>query len=206
MSKIMIGLEAHDGSGKSTTAKEISKIFNGTVFFTNKETKQKRNEIYTSAQLSHERKMLLIEETYIEEKQECEKQTNLSDFVILDRTWYSHTVEQNVIDALDRNVDFTYPDRMIPAHLLSPNLVFQILIPERERQKRVMGRGLDLSKRDKRLNNEKLYRERLELERKLAGCVPLRLRLRDESVCALRAAQVILGHESIPPMIPNLDF
>ena len=39
MNQIIIGLEAHDGSGKSTTAEEIQTLFNGEVFFTKDEMK-----------------------------------------------------------------------------------------------------------------------------------------------------------------------
>ena len=44
--RIIVGLEAHDGSGKSTTAVEISKLFGGSVFFTNEQIKKKRSGIY----------------------------------------------------------------------------------------------------------------------------------------------------------------
>ena len=40
--RVIVGLEAHDGSGKSTTAVEISKLFNGSVFF--KMNKPNENE------------------------------------------------------------------------------------------------------------------------------------------------------------------
>ena len=48
MNQIIIGLEAHDGSGKSTTAKEIAALFKGQVFFTKDEMKESRKPVYSS--------------------------------------------------------------------------------------------------------------------------------------------------------------
>ncbi|MDC3316635.1 hypothetical protein OAV29_00150 [Candidatus Poseidoniaceae archaeon] len=199
-----MGLEAHDGSGKSTTAVEISKLFNGSVFFTNEDIKSKRSGVYKDKNLSHAEKMSFIEETYETEKVEFLKKIE-SDFVVLDRTWYSHIVEENVMDILDRKAKRTYPTNNIPSGILKPDFVFQIIIPEEERQKRVEERGEDLAVRDIRLNKDHLYREMLENEREQFGCSKLRLRLRDPKVCALRAAQVLLGNASIPPLKINLE-
>ena len=123
-----------------------------------------------------------------------------SDFVVLDRTWYSHTVEENVMDVLDKNTERTYPTSSIPDDVIQPDFVFQIIIPEDERQKRVEERGEELTPRDHRLNDDANYREMLETERERVGCTTLRLRLRDPEVCALRAAQVLLGNPTIPPL------
>ena len=202
--RVIIGLEAHDGTGKSTTAIEISELFNGSVFFTNEDTKNKRSGVYKDKKLSHIEKMSLIEETYETEKVEFLEKIE-SDFVVLDRTWYSHIVEENVMDILDRKVKRTYPTNNIPSGVLKPDFVFQIIIPEEERQKRVEERGEELAIRDIRLNKDHLYREMLENEREQFGCSKLRLRLRDPKVCALRAAQVLLGNASIPPLRINLE-
>ena len=202
--RVIIGLEAHDGSGKSTTAIKISELFNGSVFFTNEDTKNKRSGVYKDKKLSHIEKMSLIEETYETEKVEFLEKIE-SDFVVLDRTWYSHIVEENVMDILDRKAKRTYPTNNIPSGVLKPDFVFQIIIPEEERQKRVEERGEDLTIRDIRLNKDHLYREMLENEREHFGCSKLRLRLRDPKVCALRAAQVLLGNASIPPLRINLE-
>ena len=48
LNRIIIGLEAHDGSGKSTTAKEIAALFKGQVFFTKDEMKESRKPVYNS--------------------------------------------------------------------------------------------------------------------------------------------------------------
>ena len=194
-----MGLEAHDGSGKSTTAIEISKLFNGSVFFTNDQTKEKRSEIYKNKSMKHLEKMQAVEKTYEEEKLEFHEKMN-EDFVVLDRTWYSHTVEENVMDILDKKTERTYPRNTIPEDVIKPDFVFQIVIPEDERQKRVEERGEELTPRDIRLNEDSIYREMLEKERERFGCTTLRLRLRDPKVCALRAAQVLLGNSEIPPL------
>ena len=83
--KVIVGLEAHDGSGKSTTAMEISELFNGSVFFTNDETKQKRSAIYRNKSMTHLEKMHAVEKTYEEENLEFHEKMN-EDFVVLDRT------------------------------------------------------------------------------------------------------------------------
>lgn len=194
-----MGLEAHDGSGKSTTAIEISELFNGSVFFTNDQTKEKRSGIYKNKSMKHPEKMLSVEKTYEEEKLEFHEKMN-EDFVVLDRTWYSHTVEENVMDILDKKTERTYPRNTIPEDVIKPDFVFQIVIPEDERQKRVEERGEELTPRDIRLNEDSIYREMLEKERERFGCTTLRLRLRDPKVCALRAAQVLLGNPEIPPL------
>ena len=85
--RVIVGLEAHDGSGKSTTAVEISKLFNGSVFFTNEQTKRKRSGIYKNKSMTHSEKMRAVEETYEDEKLEFHEKMN-EDFVVLDRTWY----------------------------------------------------------------------------------------------------------------------
>lgn len=199
-----MGLEAHDGSGKSTTAIEISKLFNGSVFFTNDQTKEKRSEIYKNKSMKHLEKMQAVEKTYEEEKLKFHEKMN-EDFVVLDRTWYSHTVEENVMDILDKKTKRTYPRNTIPEDVIKPDFVFQIVIPEDERQKRVEERGEELTPRDIRLNEDSIYREMLEKERERFGCTTLRLRLRDPKVCALRAAQVLLGNPAIPPLKIYVD-
>ena len=203
--KVYIGLEAHDGSGKSSTAMRIAEMFGGRVFFTSQEMKERRRPIYKTA--PPEEQDALIHQTYIDEQEDCFSQTANSSFVVLDRTWFSHAVEQNVLD-LDEGKPPTYVPRIMPGDLLKPNLVFQILIPEIERRRRVDNRGEKLTKRDIRLNDDAKYRERLQEEREKFGCVPLRLRQRDQQTCALRAAQVILGHPDVPPLriSPNYSF
>ncbi len=134
--RIIVGLEAHDGSGKSTTAVEISKLFGGSVFFTNEQIKKKRSEIYRDKSMTHSQKMKsFVEETYAEEKLEFQENMK-QNFVVLDRTWFSHTVEENVMDVMDRNSKPTYPTNSIPDDVIQPLFVFQIIIPEDERQKR----------------------------------------------------------------------
>ena len=195
--KLFIGLEAHDGSGKSSTAKRIAAMFGGAVFFTSDETKQRRRTIYKGTPHHEQDEPILA--TYLVEQQECDELTSESSFVVLDRTWLSHGVEQNVKDIKQGRIP-TYAPRLFPNELRKPDLVFQILIPEEERRRRVDTRGEKLTQRDVDLNEDPQYRQQLENERDAFGCVPLRLRLRDERTCALRAAQVILGHPELPPL------
>jgi thymidylate kinase len=204
--KVYIGLEAHDGSGKSSTAMRIAEMFGGRVFFTSQDMKERRRAIYSTT--PPEEQEASIHQTYLDEQEDCVSQTANSSFIVLDRTWYSHAVEQNVRDVLDHDNQPTFVPRDMPEDLHKPNLVFQILIPEEERKRRVASRGEELTGRDVRLNDDDEYRDSLEGERKKFGCVPLRLRLRDQQTCALRAAQVILGHPEVPPLriSPNYSF
>ena len=198
--RVFIGLEAHDGTGKSSTARLLARMFDGDVFFTPDEIKHHRRSVYASKPLT-KKHLQEIHATYLEEQRLCLEQTKDASFVVLDRTWYSHAVEQNVRDELDRKVNPTYTHQAMPEDLQPhPSLVFQILIPEEERRRRVESRGEALTARDERLNNDDEYRRRLEEERSKFGCIPLRLRLRDQETCALRAAQVILGHPNVPPL------
>jgi thymidylate kinase len=169
-------------------------MFGGAVFFTSDETKQRRRTIYKGTPHHEQDEPILA--TYLVEQQECEELTSDSSFVVLDRTWLSHGVEQNVKEGRIP----TYASHVYPKELRKPDLVFQILIPEEERRRRVDTRGEKLTQRDVDLNEDPQYRRQLENERDAFGCVPLRLRLRDERTCALRAAQVILGHPDLPPL------
>ena len=122
--RIIVGLEAHDGSGKSTTAVEISKLFGGSVFFTNEQIKKKRSEIYRDKSMTHPQKMK-AEETYAEEVGVPRKhETKLR---CSRRTWFSHTVEENVMDVMDRNSEPTYPTNSIPDDVIRPFLFFKSL-------------------------------------------------------------------------------
>ena len=148
-----------------------------------------------------------IHQTYLAEKEDFLLNSLEHSFCVLDRTWLSHAVEENVID-LEKN-NQSYPtfkhEEGIPEELIVPDLIFQIILPEEERKRRVSKRGEKLTKRDIKLAEDEAYRENLDAERKKFGCIPLRLRLRDEKVCALRAAQIVLSSEATPPMNVNLS-
>ena len=52
MSRLDIGLEGHDGTGKSATAIEVAKLLGGDVFFSDDETKKMRQGVYKDKSLS----------------------------------------------------------------------------------------------------------------------------------------------------------
>jgi len=205
MQKTIIGLEAHDGCGKSTTASNLVALFGGLQFDTEKH-KESRRPIYRK-NIPKEQMMQEIHQTYLAEKEDFLLKSLDHNFCVLDRTWLSHAVEENVID-LEKN-NQSYPtfshESGIPSELVVPDLIFQIILPEDERKKRVSKRDEKLTKRDIKLAEDEAYREHLDAERKKFGCIPLRLRLRDEKVCALRAAQIVLSSETTPPMNVNLS-
>lgn len=205
MRKTIIGLEAHDGCGKSTTASNLVALFGGLQFNT-EEHKKSRRPIYRK-NIPKAQMMQEIHQTYLVEKEDFLLKSFSHNFCVLDRTWLSHAVEENVIDI---EKDFqSYPtfkhELGIPNDLVVPNLIFQIILPEEERKKRVSKRNEKLTKRDIKLDEDETYRRHLDAERRKFGCIPLRLRLRDERVCALRAAQIVLSSDATPPMNVNLS-
>ena len=88
--------------------------------------------------------------------------------------------------------------------VIKPTIIFQVLIPEDERNRRVKKRNEPLTKRDKRLTDDNVYRQALELERSKHGCIKLNLRLRDPETCALRVVQSLLGSKLVGPFSLNL--
>lgn len=204
MSRLIIGLEGHDGTGKSSTAIAIADLIGGHVFFSDEETKSLRHEIYGNEKLSHAEKMRRIEEIYLNESNKLKTEMADCNIIVLDRTFFSHSVEENVIDKLDRKQNPTYQPKFIPKGVIKPDIIFQVLIPETERNRRVEERGETLSIRDERLRDDEIYRKELESEREKHGCVTLRLRNREPETCALRAVQALLGHKGIKPLSVKL--
>lgn len=196
-SPIIIGLEAHDGSGKSSTAKEIQKLFGGRIWTVADEMKERRRNI---SNLSGEELMEKMDETYVEESAQIHKMISSEkyQFAIMDRTWASHAAERHYEES-SAGETISYASKEWPEKILQPNITFQIIVPENERRARVEKRGEKLTQRDIDLNEKPEYRAGLEKARKELGCIALRLRLRDPKVCALRAAQVILGSKDCPP-------
>ena len=54
--------------------------------------------------------------------------------------------------------------------MIKPDIIFQVVIPETERNRRVEERGETLSIRDERLRDDEIYRKELESEREKHGC------------------------------------
>lgn len=204
MTRLIIGLEGHDGTGKSSTAIAIADLISGHVFFSDDETKSLRHEVYGNKKLSHAEKMICIEEIYLNETKKFETEMADCEIIVLDRTFYSHSVEENVIDKLDRKQSPTYQPKVIPKGVIKPDIVFQIIIPERVRNQRVQDRGEHLTKRDERLRDDDIYRKALESERKANGCVTVYMREREPKTCALRVVQSLLGSKLVQPLSINL--
>ena len=204
MSRLIIGLEGHDGTGKSSTAIAIADLIGGHVFFSNDETKSLRHDIYGNEKLSHSEKMRRIEKIYLDESNKFETEMANCKIIVLDRTFFSHSVEENVMDKLDRKQSPTYQPKFIPKGVIKPDIVFQVIIPERVRNQRVQERGEHLTKRDERLRDDDIYRKALESERKANGCVTVYMRERDPKTCALRVVQSLLANKLVQPLSINL--
>lgn len=205
VNRLIIGLEGHDGTGKSKTAKEIANLLNGHVFFSDEKTKMARQLVYADENLTNAEKNTRVEQIYQKESTRFEQELGDKELIIFDRTFLSHSVEENVLSMLDRKTGPCYSNGYFPKNVIKPELIFQVKIPEAEREKRVKNRNEKLSKRDVRLNEDDIYRQMLEQERTRNGCISLNLRLRDPKTCALRAAQVILGNKSVIPLSINLS-
>ena len=203
MSRLIIGLEGHDGTGKSATAKEVAKLLGGHVFFSDDKTKNARQEVYKNKSLSTKQQMNAVEEIYRSESERFETELGDKDIIIFDRTFISHSVEENVGDLLNKR-EMSYEPGYFPNGVIKPTIIFQVIIPEEQRNIRVKQRGLDLSDRDEKLRDNHEYREALELERTRQGCITLNLRERNEETCALRVLQSLLGSKLVNPLSINL--
>ena len=206
---IYIGLEAHDGTGKSTNSGSLLELFNGQGIERTKAMRKKEKDVFSRRDkeglplqaVGEEIDQAWRDETISIKKETAEQKSNW--LVILDRTWISHAAEQ-LIQSREQNVQFEHEleggEIAYPEGVLQPSLTFELFISEERRDKQVTNRDEELSERDIRLRDDSLYREDLEQIRKKLGCVRLSLRERDKGVAALRAAQVLLGHPSIPPL------
>ena len=208
-----IGLEAHDGTGKSTTAAKLLGMFNGVHLQKTEEMAKIRDRLI--AQKNHGEISLSVlseqvDQTYRDERAHIQslpevKGLKSDTLVILDRSWASFAAEQ-LVDCLNQNPPVKFEHQQengtirYPKGILKPSITFELFIPEERRLAQVTLRGEELQDRDKRLRDEPKYRHELERARRDLGCFRLSLRKRNEKVSALRAAQVLLGHASTPPL------
>ena len=206
---IYIGLEGHDGTGKSSTADNLLTVFEGRTLHRTDEMAVRRKALISK---KDKREMTLSELsiaqdiTYRDEcayiKGECSNMAQ-HELVVLDRTWASHAAEQ-VVDCWNEKESFEHQQKdgtiQFPKGVLEPSVTFELYIEEEIRSYRVTSRGETLESRDWKLQNDPEYRKNLEMARKDLGCIRLSLRERDQRTSGLRAAQVLLGHSSIPPL------
>ena len=229
--QIIIGLEAHDATGKSETSKELLKIFGGEISTVSDDMKIKRRNICAPISVLNEFSndedckddyyninqfldaCTKMDESYMEESQKISKIQ--SHFIVMDRTWASHAAERYY---QSRYFSHTNPylsedeNQIIwPEGVTKPNITFEIvLIPDEVRVNRMIQRsmeeGVEINERELKLNNDKNYRALLEFARRKLGCKRFVIReKRDEIVCALRISQTILGSFDCPPMDTNLE-
>ena len=59
VNRLIIGLEGHDGTGKSKTAKEIANLLNGHVF-SDERTKMARQLVYADENLTNAKKIHVL--------------------------------------------------------------------------------------------------------------------------------------------------
>jgi len=205
---LTIGFEAHDGSGKTTTSLELMEVLCGDIWFAEEghprsppralEMKKKRKEIISKYQVESSQLDEVIISNY---EDECELiqefiEQNNSQILITDRTYISYVAEKFANTPLN--------ERLKPSWITSvfkPEILLEIVLEERVRKKRIVKRateeGKELNYREKRLAEDKNYRNDIEEARKILGCIPLRIRERNPRVVCLRVLQVLLSKREV---------
>mgnify|MGYP000046300591 CR=1 FL=1 len=208
---ITVGLEAHDGTGKSSLTAGLKEIFDGEVRLNEGQYKEGRDlqiERWRAGEITLQELDAEMTEIYRRETEDINQliESTSRQIVILDRTWASFAADL-VEDYKNANVEFPHfggHDSIVyPSRVLKPTITFELKIHEDRRNKQVETRAEPLSSRDIKLRDDTGYRDNLEKSRKWLGCVRLLMRERDKPVSALRAAQVLLGSRKIPPLRIN---
>ena len=209
--KLIIGLEAHDGTGKTETCIELLNIFGGKHYQVGEQLQKERSKYYSlQGNENFTEKCRLLNETYRKESELIK--TFDEDFIAMDRTWASHAAERYYEASEECNppLEPPYQDNDWPKDIIKPNITFQIILdPDEIRQERVIQRanerGEKLSERDIKLNTDSNYRNVLIHARKKLGCQTFLIRERNPKTSALRVSQLLLGNMKCKPMNVNLD-
>jgi thymidylate kinase len=205
---ITVGLEAHDGTGKSSLSAGLREIFDGDVRLNEGQYKEERDlliERWKGGEITLQELDAEMTDSYQKETEEINLliESTSRQIVILDRTWASFAADL-VEDYKKENVKFPHFGRqdsiVYPGGVLKPTVTFELKIHEDRRNKQVEERDERLSERDEKLRDDPIYRDNLEKSRKRLGCVRLLMRERNKPVSALRAAQVLLGSRKAPPL------
>jgi hypothetical protein len=205
---ITVGLEAHDGTGKSSLSAGLREIFDGDVRLNEGQYKEERDlliERWKGGEITLQELDAEMTDSYQRETEEINLliESTSRQIVILDRTWASFAADL-VEDYKKENVEFPHFGRqdsiVYPGGVLKPTVTFELKIHEDRRNKQVEERDERLSERDEKLRDDPIYRDNLEKSRKRLGCVRLLMRERNKPVSALRAAQVLLGSRKAPPL------
>ena len=202
-----IGIEAHDGCGKSETVKELVKALNGESWCTSintPEIKKNRDEILSQYDESSKKMWAEMLINYEEEATKIHEKINSTEFevIVFDRTWASFEAEWYArFPVYGRNQH--HLSSRWPEQVFQPDVTFHCIIPEEERLQRINKRreetGKELNQREIMIGDKADYRDKLKEARMKLGCIPLRLRERDPYVCAQRAIQHLLGSRDFPP-------
>jgi thymidylate kinase len=230
MNQIIIGLEAHDATGKTETSQELVEILGGSIYKVGADMKLRRREAsklisvlkkYSEVTAPNSDEYNLsqfldacknMDETYFQEKKEIDLIN--SKFIVMDRTWASHAAERYYQSSSygHSNPYLNKSENLLvwPKGVVKPNITFEIkLIPDSVRVERMVKRsieeGIAINEREEKLNSDLEYQTLLEIARRKLGCKRFVIRKkRQPIVCALRIAQTILGSSDCPPMDANL--
>jgi len=228
--KIIIGLEAHDATGKSETSEVLARIFGGSIYKVSDEMKSERRQAcepidifkkFTrdSSPESDEYNLEIFEKACNKMDESYSKESEIinkirSNFIVMDRTWASHAAEryyQSRINGHENEyLDEKEENILWPKNVIKPDITFEMkLVPDSKRVERMTERaeeeGVEIKPREEKLNSDEQYRWLLEIARKKLGCRSFVFReKRPQEVCALRISQSILGSFDCPPMDTNL--
>jgi len=201
---LAIGFEAHDGCGKTTTVRALAAMLDGEAWFVPDELRVRRDAIIM-ADDGEEGEDFVEEMIQIYQEEQVAIEAKLSsmkkDVLVIDRTFASFSVEHHVLTGGredDARISTTWSSRV---H--QPDVMFQILVPELERQRRIHTRakaeGKKVKGRELRLEKEPEYRKTLETTRSALGCLTVHTRLRNPRIAALRVIQALMGMKVPPP-------
>ena len=228
--KIIIGLEAHDATGKSETSEVLAKIFRGSIYKVSEEMKSERRQACEPIDIFKkftrdsnpksdeynqeifDKACKKMDESYSKESKIINKMQ--SNFIVMDRTWASHAAERyyqsRVNDHENKYLDEKEENILWPRSVVEPDITFEMkLVPDSKRVERMTERakedGVEIKPREEKLNTDDQYRWLLEIARKKLGCQSFVFReKRPQEVCALRISQSILCSFDCPPMDTNL--
>ena len=158
VNKVVIGLEAHDGTGKSDTSEVLIEIFGGVIPGKSKEIEQINNELKRikndrrlacepidiskkfstdSSPESDEYNYEIFEKTCKKIDESYVSESNIimgisSKFIVMDRTWASHAAERfyqsRINDHENKYLDEKEENILWPENVIKPDITFEMIV------------------------------------------------------------------------------
>ena len=188
MGIVKIVFEGLDGSGKGTTIRQLHRLISSKTYSTPDSLKNYRREKISEFGDGQELHAIMVE-SYVTEWKEIDlisKQLEKDEILLIDRSWSSY----ETVRFARSGGNVVWPDQC------TPDLAFTIRVEEEIRVQRLLGReGSEdrLNERETQLMRDEMFREKIMMAEGELGCIPLRIRERNERVVAMRALQYLLG-------------